>query len=439
MESKTISPAHAVTGAVEVPGDKSISHRYAILAALAEGRSEIEHFSAADDCRRTLDCLRRLGVRIEADNDRVQIIGAGLDGLRRSRRTLDAGNSGTTLRLLAGVLSGQGFASTLSGDDSLRRRPMRRVIEPLARMGARIRARQDDFAPLEITGSPLRSIEYTLPVPSAQVKSAVLLAGLYADGVTSVEEPVRTRDHTELALAEFGARIERSGHTIRVQGCAGGRGGDGSGRLLARRLVVPGDLSSAVFFLAAALLLPESNLLLHNVGLNPTRAAVLDVLATMGAPISLVSVHGSSGELVGDIAVRYALLDGGVISGAAVAQMIDELPMLAALGPYTEQGIEIRDAQELRVKESDRIAALAENLRRMGAQVEERPDGLRVAGRAAGKLRGAEIDPHGDHRIAMAFAVAALAAEGPSVIHDAGCAGVSFPEFFATLERIVER
>ncbi len=433
MAEKSIAPARTIAGAVEVPGDKSISHRYAILGALAEGRSEIQHFSTAEDCRRTLDCLRHLGVDIEAENDRVGIVGAGLDGLRAPRRTLDAGNSGTTVRLLAGVLSGQPFPSTISGDDSLRRRPMRRVMEPLARMGAQIRARDGEFAPLEITGGALQPIDYTLPVPSAQVKSAILLAGLYAAGATSVVEPVRTRDHTELALAEFGARIEHSDRRICIYGRSEGS------RLEARQLVVPGDLSSAVFFLAAALLLPESNLLLHNVGLNPTRTAVLDVLASMGAPISLVSVHGSSGELVGDIAVRHASLAGGMISGAAVPQMIDELPMLAALGPYTEQGVEIRDAQELRVKESDRIAALAENLRRMGAKVEERPDGLKVAGYSAGKLHGAEIDAYGDHRIAMAFAIAALAAEGTSVIRDADCAAVSFPDFFPTLDRLIER
>ena len=444
MAKKSITPVRTITGAVELPGDKSISHRYAILAALAEGTSEIQHFSTAEDCRRTLACLRRLGVAIETENDRVRITGAGLGGLRRPRRTLDAGNSGTTLRLLAGVLSGQRFESIVSGDDSLRRRPMRRVIEPLTRMGASIRARDDQFAPLEIRGGPLQPIEYTLPVPSAQVKSAILLAGLYADGVTSVVEPVRTRDHTELALAEFGARVERIDQTICIYGCAGG--GPNRSHLEARRLVVPGDISSAVFFLAAALLLPESNLLLHNVGLNPTRTAVLDVLASMGAPISLVSVHGSSGELVGDIVAHHGPLDGGVISGTVVAQLIDELPMLVALGPYTERGIEIRDAQELRVKESDRIAALAENLRRMGAQVEERPDGLRVAGRSSGgagrsgaALRGAEIDPRGDHRIAMAFAITALAAEGESVIRDADCAAVSFPDFFSTLDRLVER
>ncbi len=434
MADKIIAPARALQGAAEVPGDKSISHRYAILAALAEGRSEIQHFSTADDCHRTLGCLRHLGAAVEADGDRVRITGAGLDGLRRSRRALDAGNSGTTVRLLAGVLSGQPFESTLTGDDSLRRRPMRRVIEPLTRMGARIRARDAEFAPLEIWGGDLHPIEYILPVPSAQVKSAILLAGLYAEGATSVVEPVRTRDHTELALAEFGARIERMDRSIRIHGRAGK-----PPRLEPRQLVVPGDISSAVFFLAAAALLPDSNLLMHNVGLNPTRTAVLDVLATMGAPISLVSVHGVNGELAGDIAVRHAQLGGAVISGELVAQVIDELPILAVLGPFTEQGVEIRDAQELRLKESDRVAALAENLRRMGAQVEERPDGLKVAGRSAGKLHGAEIDPRGDHRMAMAFAIAALAAEGESVIHDADCAGVSYPDFFTTLEGLLER
>ena len=401
-----------------------------MLAALAEGTSDIAHFSAAADCRSTLDCLLRLGVRVEAKEDRVRITGAGLDGLHQSRRVLDAGNSGTTMRLLAGILSGQEFCSTIDGDASLRRRPMRRVIDPLAKMGARIQSRDGGYAPLEIEGARLSPIEYTLPVPSAQVKSAVLLAGLFADGVTSVIEPVRTRDHTELALAEFGARLEHDGRAIRIHGRP---------RLEARSLAVPGDLSSAVFFLIAAMALPDSSLVIHNVGLNPTRSAVLDVLSSMGAPVSLISVRSSNGELVGGVAVRHKALKGGVIEGDAIAQLIDELPAIAVLGPYTEQGIDIRNAAELRVKESDRIAALAENLRRMGAEVEERPDGLRVAGRSAGRLHGAEIEPHGDHRMAMAFAVAALGAEGETVIRDAGCAGVSFPEFFSTLERLVER
>ncbi|HEV8385378.1 MAG TPA: 3-phosphoshikimate 1-carboxyvinyltransferase, partial [Candidatus Acidoferrales bacterium] len=413
-------------------GDKSISHRYAILAALAEGRSEIHNFSPAADCHSTLECLRRLGIAVEAGKDRVTIEGRGLRGLKAPRKKLDAENSGTTMRLLAGVLAGQSFSSTLTGDASLRRRPMRRVIEPLREMGAAIRASDGDCAPLEITGAPLKPIDYSLPVPSAQVKSAILLAGLYASGATSVTEPVRTRDHTELALAEFGADVRTNGATV----CLAGLPAAG---LQARQLIVPGDVSSAVFFLAAALILPGSSLLITGCGLNPTRTAVLDVLATMGAPISLSNVSMRHGELVGDISIRYAALAGGMISGLLVAQLIDELPMLVALAPFTEQGIEIRDAAELRVKESDRIATLAENLRRMGARVEESKDGLKVAGKSAGKLRGAEIDPRGDHRMAMAFAIAALGAEGNSVIRDSDCAAVSYPEFFPTLQKQLDR
>jgi 3-phosphoshikimate 1-carboxyvinyltransferase len=431
VEKKKILPARRVSGAVSVPGDKSISHRLAILAALAEGPSEIAHYCSANDCARTLDCLRRLGVRIEQEKDTVRITGAGLEGLTRSRRKLDAGNSGTTMRMLAGVLAGQKFETTITGDDSLRRRPMRRVIAPLEQMGARIRARNAEFAPLEISGAALSPIEYSMPSPSAQVKSAVLLAGLFAPGSTTVVEPVRTRDHTEIALAEFGADSSRNGKSIRVAGRP---------RLTGRQISVPGDISSAVFFLAATLVLPGSELLVSGVGLNPTRAAVLDFLAQMGAPMRILNVEMRHGELVGDISIRHAPLEGGKVAGAAVAQMIDELPMLAALGPYTERGIEIRDAAELRVKESDRITALAENLRRMGAQVEEFPDGLRVAGRAAAgagaRLRGAEIDPRGDHRIAMACAIAALGAEGESLLRDADCVAVSFPEFFDTLEAV---
>ena len=430
MPKQIVRPARTISGSLEVPGDKSISHRYAMLASLAEGASEITHFSAAADCRSTLDCFSQLGVKIDIQNDRIRITGLGLEGLRRPRNTMDAGNSGTTMRMLAGILAGQEFRSTLDGDVSLRGRPMRRVMEPLAQMGARIHAREGGFAPLKIDGTRLSPIEYALPIPSAQVKSAVLFAGLFADGVTSITEPVRTRDHTELALAEFGAHLDHEGRTIRIHGRP---------RLKAQALAVPGDLSSAVFFLAAAMVLPESNLVIHNVGLNPTRSAVLDVLGSMGAPISVVSIRGQHGELIGDVSVRYEPLKGGSIEGDVVPQLIDELPAIAVLGPYTEQGIEIRNAAELRVKESDRIAVLAENLRRMGAKVEELADGLRVAGRSAGRLHGAEIEPHGDHRMAMAFAVAALGAEGETVIRDAECAGVSYPDFFSTLERLVER
>ena len=425
-----ILPARTITGAVEVPGDKSISHRYAILAAIAEGVSEIEQFSAAADCRSTLDCFRRLGIEVDQRADRVRVVGKSLGGLRASSNALDAGNSGTSMRLLTGVLAGQSFRTTLDGDASLRRRPMGRVIEPLEKMGARIRSREGGLAPLEIEGAKLQPVEYTLPVASAQVKSAVLLAGLFAEGVTSVIEDVRTRDHTELALEEFGAEIAREGCAIRVTGRP---------KLTGRKLIVPGDLSSAAFFLVAAMILPDSRLLVHNVGLNPTRTALLDVLARMGGAVKPISVRCQNGELVGDLSVQHAPLSGGVVEGGEIAQLIDELPALAALAPFTERGIEIRNAEELRVKESDRIAVLAENLRRMGASVEERRDGLRVEGRAAGKLRGAEIDPHGDHRMAMAFAVAALGAEGATLIRDSDCAGVSYPQFFEALDRLVER
>ena len=406
-----------------------------MLAALAEGASELRHFSAAADCHSTLACLSALGAKIKIEKDAVRITGKGPRGLKESRRALDAENSGTTMRLLAGILAGQEFTSKLTGDASLQKRPMKRVVVPLREMGADIRARDDNFAPLEIRGRRLRAIDYQMPVASAQVKSAVLLAGLFADGVTSVTEPARTRDHTELALEEFGAAVERNGRTVRVHPLAGTNGG----KLVARALDVPGDLSSAIFFIAAASLLAESNILIHNVGLNPTRTAILDVVAGMGASIHMVSLQSSHGEVVGELAVKGASLKGGVIEGGQIPLVIDELPMLAALAPFTEEGIEIRDAAELRVKESDRIAALAENLRRMGAKVEERPDGLRVEGRKAGKLRGAEIDPRGDHRIAMAFAVAALAAEGPTVIRDADCVVVSFPTFFQELDRLAER
>lgn len=405
-----------------------------MLAGLASGRSEITGYAAAADCQSTLNCLERLGVGVKRTKDEngpiLSITGAGLDGLRRSRRDLDAENSGTTMRLMTGILAGQKFDTTMTGDGSLRKRPMRRVIDPLTQMGARIEARDGNFAPLQIHGSPLRAIHYALPVASAQVKSAVLLAGLFAEGETSVEEPVSTRDHTEIALGEFGASWRRKGRTIWITGRS---------PLQARKLTVPGDLSSAAFLIAAALILPDSDVVIHNVGLNPTRTAILDVLCGWGAALKVVSVSGATGELIGDIAVHHSPLKGGAISGGIVAQLIDELPMLAALGPYTEEGVEIRDAGELRLKESDRVAVLAENLRRMGAKVDERPDGLRVEGRQAGQLKGAEIDPADDHRMAMAFAIAALGANGPTVIREAECVAISFPDFFALLDRIVER
>jgi 3-phosphoshikimate 1-carboxyvinyltransferase len=435
VNSETIQPVQALSGGLELPGDKSISHRYAMLAALADGTSELRNFAAARDCHSTLGCVKSLGAGVKVDGSTVHITAHGLRGLKRSWRTLDAENSGTTIRLLCGILSGQFFPTKITGDASLEKRPMKRVMTPLREMGADIRGREENFPPLEIRGGKLRAIHYQMPMASAQVKSAVLLAGLYAEGETSVTEPVATRDHTELALQEFDAPVRKSGRTISIQGLAAGNGNPALRPISAD---VPGDLSSAVFFIAAASLLPESNLYIGNVGLNPTRAAVLDFFKKMGAEVAIVHLETRQGEVVGDLAIKGAALKGGVISGELVAPLIDELPMLAALGPYTEQGIEIRDAGELRVKESDRIAALAENLKRMGATVEERPDGLRVEGRSAGKLHGAEIDPRGDHRIAMAFAVAGLSASGETRIVDADCAGVSYPTFFSELRRLAE-
>ena len=427
MGKKVVSPGGNVSGVVELPGDKSISHRYGILASLAEGNSEIANYASAADCRSTLECMRRLGVEMSIMPERIKIAGVGLHGLKAARRSLDAENSGSTIRMLSGVLAGQSFTSAITGDSSLRRRPMRRVIEPLKQMGAEIESQEGGRAPLEIRGRKLHAIDYTTPIPSAQVKSAILLAGLYAEGVTAVREAVRTRDHTELALREFGAKIEIAKDSIRIHPRP---------ELEARQLTVPGDLSGGVFLASAALILPRSSVMLHNVGLNPTRAKVLDFLISIGGQINLASVQLRNGELIGDLSVRHSELAGGRVEGSQVAEMIDELPMLAALGPYTEQGIEIRDAQELRVKESDRIATLAAGLRQMGARVEEFPDGLLVEGRVAGKLRGAKVDPQGDHRIAMALSVAALGAEGDTVIQNAECASVSFPEFFATLEKL---
>lgn len=429
MAKRRIRPAKSFRGILTLPGDKSISHRGAILAALAEGKSEIFNYSPAADCESTLRCLRGLGVPVEEKGSSIIVEGKGLSGWVRPRKTLDAGNSGTTIRLLAGALAGQNFASEVTGDGSLRRRPMRRVMEPLRQMGAKIEAREDEFAPLKIAGGALRAIDYVPKVPSAQVKSAVLLAGLFAEGETSVHEPVHTRDHTELALREMGADITRQDGAVRLQGRP---------KLKARQVAVPGDLSAATFFIAATLVVPDSELIIQGVGLNPTRTAILDFLAAMGAPVSIVALASRDGELTGDVNVHHAPVKGGKISGALTARLIDELPMLAALGPYTEEGIEIRDAKELRVKESDRIAVMAENLRQMGAEVEEFPDGLRVGGRAAGRLRGATINPHDDHRIAMAFAIAGLGAEGETVIRDPHCVAISFPNFFELLESLLK-
>jgi 3-phosphoshikimate 1-carboxyvinyltransferase len=423
-KTKRIKPAKGLTGAVQFPGDKSISHRYALLGAIAEGASEIHFFSPSADCQSTLSCLKQLAVKIERKENVVTIQGAGLNGLRPASESLNAGNSGSTMRMLAGILAGQPFRSVMTGDASLSRRPMKRVADPLAQMGARITLREGGLPPLEIEGGALKPIRYEMPVASAQVKSAILLAGLFAEGETEVIEKVRTRDHTEIALEQMGADIGRHQRTIAVRG---------RGRLEGKKLYVPGDFSSAAFFIIAALIAPHSNLTLHNVGLNPTRTGILDILIPMGGRVSVINLEMMNGELIGDLHIETSKLAGGQIPESAVPGLIDELPVLAVLGTQTEQGITFRGAAELRVKESDRLAAVAENLKRMGAEVEEFPDGLRVGGQQA--LRGAEIDPRDDHRIAMAFAVAGLVAQGDTQIKNSSCVDISFPDFFDTLAK----
>ena len=422
---ETISPAACVSGTIVLPGDKSISHRYAMLAAIAEGPSTIENYSSGADCQSTLGAVTALGVQVERDGRTVTINGAGLDGLQQPADQLDAGNSGSTIRMLCGILSAQRFHSRIGGDQSLSRRPMDRIMRPLGQMGARIQARDGRFPPLEIEGCPLEAIDYELPVASAQVKTCVLFAGLYANGATVVREPVRTRDHTELALREFGAGIEVERRLIRLQGRP---------RLEGRQLTVPGDLSSAAFFMVAALIVPGSRLLIHGVGLNPTRGSLLDFLAGMGAHIRVQQLQQVSGELIGDILIQSAPVRGGVLEGAMTAALIDEIPVLAILGAASQDGLTVKDASELRVKETDRIATVAENLRRMGGAIDVRPDGFHVPGNQ--KLHAAELDSFGDHRIAMAFAVAALAAAGDSTIDNSEAASVSFPEFYNTVRQI---
>lgn len=422
-----ISPAKALRGNVRLPGDKSISHRYAILGGLAEGTTRVRNSSSGADCASTLGVLRALGLTVRREGDEVEIDGKGLAGLRAPSADLDAGNSGTTMRMLSGVLAAQSFTCRIGGDESLSRRPMNRIIQPLSQMGAVIRAREGKFPPLEIEGRTLRPIEYELPVASAQVKSCILLAGLFADGKTTVVEPVRTRDHTEIALREFGAEIEALNCRITVRGRP---------RLVARELAVPGDVSSAAFFLVAATLVPGSSVIIENVGLNPTRARLLDFLLSMGASIRVLDLRQAHGETVGDLQVEAAEIRGGVIEGDLTAALIDEIPVLGVLGAASQEGLVVRDATELRVKESDRIATLAENLRRMGVSVVERDDGFQVPGRQP--FRGAELDSFGDHRIAMALAVASLAANGECVVRNADAVAISYPQFFDTLRLLTQ-
>jgi 3-phosphoshikimate 1-carboxyvinyltransferase len=426
-----VRPARSLRGSVSLPGDKSISHRYAMLAAIAEGPSRLENYSTGADCASTLGCLRSLGVSWERKNNDgaanvIEVQGRG-PSLTAPAHPLDCGNSGSTIRMLSGIVAAQNFESEMSGDNSLSHRPMERIITPLTAMGAQINA-QDGRPPLRITGTKLKAINYKMPVASAQVKTCLLFAGLLAEGKTVVEEPLRTRDHGEVALRAFGATLDRKGNEVRI------RGGQPLHGIDAR---VPGDLSSAAFFLCAAALFPDSQLAVPALLMNPTRACLLDILIQIGLRITVTQLEEMHGEPIGTLQVEGGRLKGAVIAGADAAALIDEIPVLAAIAPYTEQGIEIRDARELRVKESDRIASIATNLRAMGAQVEEREDGLKIPGGQS--LHGAEIQSFGDHRIAMAFAIAALRAHGETLIHGSDSAAISYPAFFPMLEGLVER
>jgi 3-phosphoshikimate 1-carboxyvinyltransferase len=429
LEDSTVvvRPARNIEGALRLPGDKSISHRYAMLAAIAEGTTRLENFSTGADCASTLSCVTALGVKVERKDNAVLIHGHGPE-LQAPRGPLDCGNSGSTMRMLSGILAGQKFTSELIGDESLSRRPMARVIAPLEAMGAKIAANDGGRPPLRISGAHLRAIDYQMQVASAQVKSALLFAGLFAEGETRVQEPIPTRDHGELALRAFGAEVKRNGNQAAIMG---------GQKLHAIEAEIPGDLSSAAFFLCAAGLFPGSQLLISGLLMNPTRARLLDILILMGVGISVAELEDKHGELAGAVEVDGRDLRGATIAGADTAALIDEIPVLAAIAPYTANGVEVRDAKELRVKESDRITSIVTNLRAMGAEVEELEDGLKIPG--GQKLHGAEIDSFGDHRIAMAFAVAALRALGETTIHRADAAVISCPGFYAALEALSKR
>jgi 3-phosphoshikimate 1-carboxyvinyltransferase len=422
-----VRPARNLAGSLRLPGDKSISHRYAMLGAIAQGATKLRNFSTGADCASTLECLKTLGVEWNRTDGAVVIQGRGAE-LCPPASALDCGNSGSSMRMLSGILAGQEFLSELIGDESLSERPMARIILPLAAMGARITAREGGRPPLRVAGGGLKAIHYPMPVASAQVKTSLLFAGLFAAGETRIEERVRTRDHGELALRAFGAEVGRERNEVRITG---------GQKLRAIAATIPGDPSSAAFFLCAAALFPDSKLLIGGLLMNPTRARLLDLLISMGLGISVTQLEEEHGELRGTVQVEGRSLEGATVAGADTAALIDEIPVLAAIAPYTRGGIEIRDARELRVKESDRIRALARNLEAMGAQVEERDDGLKIPG--GQQLRGAEIDSFGDHRIAMAFAVAGLRAQGETTIRGADRAVISFPTFFETLESLLER
>lgn len=426
MNSITINPAAAIKGDITVPGDKSISHRSIMLGAIANGITTVRGFLRGEDNISTISAFRAMGVGIDDDGEIIHIHGRGLRGLKEPSDVLDCGNSGTTIRLITGLLAGQSFFSVVTGDQYLRKRPMKRVVEPLSLMGAAILGRnQGSLAPLAINGRTLKAIDYKSPVSSAQIKSSIMLAGLYADGETSVSEPTLSRDHSERMFRLFGASVGSSESGVTVRGGV---------ELNAQEVVVPGDISSAAFFMVAALITPGSELLVRNVGVNPTRTGVIDILKGMGGDIELLDQREVSGEPVADILVRASQLKGIHISGDVIPRAIDEFPVICVAAARAEGVTSIRNANELRVKETDRIAAMAGNLRTLGVDVTECDDGMDING--AGRLAGGQVDSFGDHRIAMSLSVAALVADACITVKDIDCVATSFPSFFQLLEKV---
>ena len=422
---KIINSKTGLKGTIKIPGDKSISHRAVMFGSLAKGDTEITGFLRGDDCMSTISCFKKLGIDIDVTDDKVIVHGKGLKGLSAPKESLDVGNSGTTIRLISGILSAQNFDSVLNGDASIQKRPMKRVINPLSLMGASIESTNDGYAPLTIHGSKLKAIEYTMPVASAQVKSAILLASLFAEGTTVINEPVASRDHTEIMLNYFGADIKNNKGVITSSPVD---------ELYGRNLEVPGDISSAAFFMVAGLVVPDSHIIIENVGINPTRTGIIDALQAMGGYVKVLNERKSGGELVGDIEVKTSHLKATTLEGSIIPRMTDEIPVFAVAALCAEGTTYVKDASELKVKESNRIATMSTELGKMGVTITETDDGMIIEGNQ--KLKGSTVYSHLDHRVAMSCAIAALIAEGNTAITDADCVGISFPDFYDILENL---
>lgn len=422
---KYVYQKKSLSGTITVPGDKSISHRAVMFGAIAEGITEITGFLTGNDCMSTIECFRKLGINIEVNNDNVIVYGKGLNGLTKPKDTLDAGNSGTTIRLISGILAAQPFSCEITGDSSIQKRPMNRVIEPLSLMGAKIKGiNKDNFAPLHIDGTKLKAMEYVLPVASAQVKSAILLASLFADGVTTIIEPIASRNHTEIMLNYFGADIKNKNGKITSSPVK---------QLYGKTVSVPSDISSAAFFIVAGLIVPNSHIIIKNVGINETRTGIIDALKLMGGNIEIINKKDKIGEPTADIEVKTSNLHSITLEGAIIPRMIDEIPVFAVAALFANGTTIVKNAEELKVKESNRIATITEELKKMGAEIKETDDGMIIQGNS--RLHGAEVESHNDHRVAMSLAIAALSAENETIINNAECVSISFPSFYDYIEK----